>query len=82
MTNHQIPLDPSWQSSLNEISTTHSSGLGRRAGNLFQRRNRQNSTGLEGDATSVNSSGSTPGSFAQRLANVRNLARLPRKICE
>lgn len=81
MTNHQSTLDPSWQSSLNEISGTHSSGLSRRAGVLFQRRNRQNSSGLEADNASVNSSVSTPGSFAQKLANVRNLARLPRRTC-
>ncbi|VUZ48434.1 unnamed protein product [Hymenolepis diminuta] len=79
MANHQGALDPSWQSSLNEISGTHSTGLSRRAGILFQRRNRQNSSGIETDNASVNSSGSTPGSFAQKLANVRNLARLPRK---
>nr|CDS30638.1 FCH domain only protein 2 [Hymenolepis microstoma] len=79
MANHQGTLDPSWQSSLNEISGTHSTALGRRAGILFQRRNRQNSSGLETDNASVNSSGSTPGSFAQKLANVRNLARIPRK---
>ncbi|KAL5964086.1 F-BAR domain only protein 2 [Taenia solium] len=76
---HQSPLDPSWQSSLSEINGTHSNGLGRRAGILFQRRNRQNSAGLEADTASVNSSGSTTGSFAQKLANVRNLARLPRR---
>lgn len=79
VTSHQSPLDPSWQSSLSEINGTHSNGLGRRAGAIFQRRNRQNSAGLEGDTVSVNSSGSTTGSFAQRLATVRNLARLPRK---
>ncbi|CDS43245.1 FCH domain only protein 2 [Echinococcus multilocularis] len=79
VTSHQGPLDPSWQSSFSEINGTHSNGLGRRAGAIFQRRNRQNSAGLEGDTASVNSSGSTTGSFAQRLANVRNLARLPRK---
>ncbi|KAM7535221.1 hypothetical protein Aperf_G00000103368 [Anoplocephala perfoliata] len=79
MTNHQGALDPSWQSSLNEISGTHSSGLSRRAGVLFQRRNRQNSSGLEADNASVNSGVSTPGSFAQKLANVRNLARIPRR---
>ncbi|VDK24182.1 unnamed protein product [Taenia asiatica] len=79
ITSHQSPLDPSWQSSLSEINGTHSNGLGRRAGILFQRRNRQNSAGLDADTASVNSSGSTTGSFAQKLANVRNLARLPRR---
>ncbi|VDM31917.1 unnamed protein product [Hydatigera taeniaeformis] len=79
MVSHQSPLEPSWQSSLSEINGTHSNGSGRRAGILFQRRNRQNSAGLEIDTASVNSSGSTTGSFAQRLANVRNLARLPRR---
>ncbi|EUB61473.1 FCH domain-containing protein [Echinococcus granulosus] len=49
VTSHQSPLDPSWQSSLSEINGTHSNGLGRRAGAIFQRRNRQNSAGLEGD---------------------------------
>lgn len=75
-------------------------GLTRRTGNLFQRRNQQNSTGPDADAASVLSGGSaglttataipttaaiagaSNGSFAQRLANVRNLARLPRKACE
>nr|CDS23229.1 FCH domain only protein 2 [Echinococcus granulosus] len=80
VTSHQSPLDPSWQSSLSEINGTHSNGLGRRAGAIFQRRNRQNSAGLEGDTVSVNSSGSTTGSFAQRLATVRNLA--PNSPCE
>uniref|UniRef100_A0A5K3EVQ3 MuHD domain-containing protein n=1 Tax=Mesocestoides corti TaxID=53468 RepID=A0A5K3EVQ3_MESCO len=83
MTNHRGPLEPGWQSSLSEINASHSTGLSWRAGNIFQRRNRQNSSGLDVDTASVNSAGSGfnggPGTFAQRLANVRNRARLPRK---